>query len=975
MWCRGRRWLLLCALLVSCARPGEQDPGGAAGGEDGPGGLTASLFRTLPPSESGIDFVSPIDESHPRRALYASGYACGGVAVGDFDGDGRPDLFFTGGPVPNALYLQDRGGGPLRFSRQVGCGAESPETWAAGAAVVDIEGDGDLDIYVANYDAPNQLFVNRGAGPDGGVRFADAAAAFGLDFSGASYMPAFNDYDLDGDLDLFLLTNRFTLEAGWPDRVPGRLSGGEIVVEEEWERYFEGRRMADGKHKLDEAGMPDLLFRNEGPDASGQVRFADVTRQAGIAGRTFGLSSVWFDYNHDGLPDIYVASDYAVPDQLWRNNGDGTFTDVHTEVMPYCSWSSMGSALADMDGNGLVDLMVADMGGSTHFKAKLNAGILTDERRHFFTEVWPRQTMRNVLLLDSGQGKFCEAAEMAGLANTDWTWNLKSGDFDNDGRVDLFVTNGLARNFGHSDVPFSRADRVGVSDWDHYRHLPPERDTNRAFRNLGDLEFDEVGKVWGLDHLGMTFGAATADLDLDGDLDLVTCSLDEPVQVLVNQGEDNHGLLLQLHGDAGNRRGIGAKVTVESGSTGRQVRLVQPATGLLAFDCTRIHFGLGADAAADRVIVDWPDGTRQVAGPLPAGTLHRIEKAGAAREPAPPEPDEPLFAASRRGPQFNHRENGLDDYDDFAIQPLLPWRMSRLGPALAWGDADGDGDDDLFTGGARYQAGALHLNRGDGTFEVVDGPWQDDAGVEDMGVLWVDADRDRDLDLIVASGTAESFEGGSAQRDRLYINRGNAVFVRAGEGALPPLKVSSGPVAAADFDRDGDLDVFIGGRCTPGRYPLVPRSRLLRNDGTPGAPAFVDVTAATCPGLARPGMVTGATWADLDNDGWPDLALSIDYGPIKVFRNEAGEMRDVSGGAGTSVRSGWWHSVTAADVNGDGLIDLVCGNIGLNTKYGKLDSGKTVSIYYGEMDDSGVPRIVESKRKKSKYELPVRGKG
>lgn len=921
------------------------------------------LFEKLESKESGVDFTNPIDDTHPLHHLFATGYAAGSVTVADFDGDSKPDLFFTGGPVANALYLQSGESGRLAFTRAT-CGVESPTNWGAGAAAIDVDGDRDLDLYVCNYDRPNELFMNLGKDTDGALRFEEKAEAYGLGFSGASLIPNFADYDRDGDLDLFLLTSQFILENGRPQRVPAKVIFDEIIIEPEWQRYFVGVRYPDGSYKIDLTGAPDRLFRNDG-----EKGFVDVTEDSGIEGGTFGLSTAWLDYDHDGWSDLYVASDFETPDKLWRNAGDGTFTEVLAEVMPYCSWASMGLGIADFDGNGLLDLIVADMGGSTHFKSKIGMGVLNDHRRNLLINGSPRQTMRNCLLLDSGVGRFHEAAFMAGLSKTDWTWSCKAGDFDNDGKVDVFFTNGMSRNFSDADHDYGPQQWIGVSEWDHYKGLPPYRDTNRAFRNRGDLDFENTSASWGLDHPGMSFGAAMADLDLDGDLDLVTCNLDEEVQILRNRQSGGHGLLIQLQGEKGNHQGIGAKVTVKSKSVGSQVRSLQPSAGFLSYDSSLLHFGIGADEVADIVTIHWPDGKVQVLKNLEVGKTHVIQKEGSSFADKDGSKPEKMFQMTDSGPDFSHLENSFEDYDDFRRQPLLPIRLSRDGPAMAWAGVDGDGDDDAFFGGARHQAGEFHLNEGGGKFRKVQGPWSADARCEDMGILWFDVDQDGDLDLFVASGGPESFKGASALADRLYLNEGELTFTKAVERTIPSFGQASSSVSAADYDRDGDLDLFIGTRCDPNRYPRTPESRLLRNDGG----KFTDVTTAVSEALRKPGMVTSSCWSDLNNDQWPDLVLAIDYGAVQVFLNEEGKLRALGG---LGERSGWWNSVATADLDGDGRMDIIAGNTGLNTKYGKLEPGKTVEIFYGEMDDSGIPRIVEAKVDKERPEpLPVRGRG
>lgn len=929
---------------------------------------TETLFATLSPEQSGVDFTNPIDDTHPKNFLYASVFATGSVTVADFNGDSRPDLFFCGGPVPNALYLQTGTDGKLHFTK-ITCGVESPDRWSSGASAVDIDSDGDLDLYVCHYDEPNRLFINQGMEDDGKLSFTEEAENFGLNISDASLTPAFADFDRDGDLDLFLLTNQFILEKGRPPYMPARLVNGEIVIEKEWQRYFVGSVSPDGSHKLDLSGSPDRLYRNDGKDG-----FADVTKSSGIEGRTFGLSTAWIDFDHDGWLDIYVASDFETPDRIWRNNQDGTFREVSSQVVPYCSWSSMGLGVSDFDNNGLLDLLVADMGGSTHFKSKIGMGVLDDARRHLLTFGIPQQTMRNCLFLDTGMGRFREAAYLTGLAKTDWTWSCKAGDFDNDGRVDVFFTNGIARNFANSDLVYGPVESMGVSEWDYYKHLPPYKETNRAFQNQGDLKFKNRSSDWGLDHLGMSYGAATADLDLDGDLDLITCNLDEPVQVLRNIQKENHGLLIELSGPKENPRGIGAQVRLTLNDKGTQTRAIQPAAGCLSFDSTRIHFGLGKKKSAKLVTITWPDGSEQIVHNLESGKLHLIKKES--KPGSTPDLDASMFQPSKKGPRFTHRENSFEDFDEFRLQPLLPIRLSRSGGGMAWSDIDGDGDQDVYLGGANQQSGELHLNEGKGTFRKIEGPWSQDEESEDTGIVWLDADRDGDLDLFVASGGPEFSNRSRKLSDRLYLNNGDLTFVKAGKEIIPSFGRSSSSVSAADFDRDGDLDLFIGSRSIPGQYPRIPASRLLRNDGVDGSAKFTDVTKESADQLQHPGMITSSCWSDLDDNGWPDLILAVDYGPVRVFLNDEGKLRESTAVCGLEGKLGWWNSVTSADLDGDGRLDLIVGNDGLNTKYGRLSETNTVGIYYGEMDDSGIPRIIETKFSKERPEpLPVRGKG
>lgn len=476
------------------------------------GSNNETLFHRLDADETGIPFSNRIKPDHPLKHLYATEKVCGGVAVGDLDGDGRPDLFFTNGPEQNRLFLQT---GNLTFTdHTTAAGVDGDGRWSAGAALAD------LDIYLANYAAPNQLYLNRGD-----ATFEEKAAAFGLDYVSASHMPTFCDYDRDGDLDLYLLTNRFHSPTGKPksedvlrfkivDGV-GRISFDPPEVGNYFAPYQAGSR-DDGRpvFKIQKVAQPDVLFRNDGG------RFTNVSREAGIAGTGFGLSATWWDFNQDGWPDLWVGNDFDDPDRVYRNNGDGTFTDVVKTIAPHITWFSMGADFADLNSDARPDFLIADMSGTNHFKQKTNMGSM-GAKAEFLRNADPQQYMRNALFLNTGTERFMEGAFLTGLANSDWTWTVKLSDLDCDGRPDVFFTNGMSKNFNESDNEAVLA-RPGESEWDrHVRAGTAElREQNLAFRNLGNLTFEDVSEAWGLDHVGMSFGTAHADLDRDGDLDL-----------------------------------------------------------------------------------------------------------------------------------------------------------------------------------------------------------------------------------------------------------------------------------------------------------------------------------------------------------------------------------------------------------------------------------------------------------------------
>ena len=913
----------------------------------------AGRFTLLPPEQTGLHFVNPIDTNHPLKRLYHSGAACGGVAIGDVDGDGWPDVFLTSGPRGNKLFRQVEAFVFEDITATAGVAADG--AWCSGAAMVDIEGDGDLDIYVCCYDSPNRLYINDGHG-----KFTEGAKAAGLDIVDASLTATFCDYDGDGHLDVFVLTNRYYREGGRPQQPPIGSRNGRPYILPEYEKYFALMQVGPQRYIANITGRADRLLRNRGDGT-----FEDVTKQAGIDGAHHGLSAIWFDYDDDARPDLYVANDFNDPDRLYHNNGDGTFTDVIERTMPHTTGVSMGSDFGDVNNDGHLDLLVADMSATTHFKQKIMMGDMSDNRWLMET-LRPPQMMRNALLINTGTGRFMEAAYLAGLAKTDWTWSVKLADLDNDGRVDAFFTNGAARNFNHSDHAPQQQQLLGHTVFELYEDQPPLRERNLAFRNLGDLRFENVGKSWGLDHLGMSYAAAHGDLDGDGDLDLVVCNLDEPVSVYRNDVAQGHRIVVRLVGAGANTYGIGATVRIEAGGQ-TQVRQLTPVTGFLASNQPLVHFGLGSHKTIDRLSVRWPFGALQTFESLSADREYTISQDEAS--PSPPTVDAPpetIYRASDLLQLVAHRETR---YDDFRRQPLLPSKLSQLGPPMAWGDVDGDGDDDLYVGAAAGDSAGIVFNENGQRFRLGNlHPFNQHAGHEDMGALFFDADSDGDADLYVVSGGVECEPGANTLRDRLYLNDGRGEFTTAPEGALPDLRDSGGVVAACDFDRDGDLDLFVGGRSVPGRYPLAPASRLLVNDGG----KFSDATQRLAPGLLKTGMVTGALWSDADGDGWPDLLLTHEWGPVKLFHNEGGRLVDRTQAAALGNRLGWWNGIAGGDVDNDGDLDYVVTNFGLNTKY-HATLQRPALLYYGDFDRNGRMRIVEAEYENQTL-FPVRGK-
>jgi enediyne biosynthesis protein E4 len=910
---------------------------------------TPTLFEILPAARTGIDFAYRWNEAPRYERLFNSSVVGGGVAVGDYDGDGLADLCLT---RPAGGYQLYRNLGDCRFTNvTVQAGLRDEAVWSTGSSFADLDGDGRLDLYICCYDGPNRLYLNRGDGT-----FVEQAKAFGLDYNGASVMMAFGDYDRDGWLDAYLLTAGLIPSSSQRFRV--KFVDGRPVVPEELQEFWQLFYLPGERASLAEAGQFDHLFHNNGDGT-----FQEVSKAAGITGCSFGNAVLWWDYNADGWPDLYVANDYFGPDHVYRNNGNGTFTDVTSQLLPHTPWTSMGADAADLNNDGLIDLIASDMSGTTHFKRMIDM-IDTEKSGWFLDFPEPRQYMRNALFYNTGKDQFLEAAFLTGMADTDWTWSILLGDLDNDGRVDVFVPNGMTRDWMDTDLAM-KAQALPPAEFARFWRAQPVRDdVNLAFQNLGDYQFRSIGQAWGLDQRGPSFGAALADLDNDGDLDLVVNNFDAPVRIHRNSSRDHHRIKIRLRGHERNRFGVGATIRLESAS-GRQMRYLSLAHGFMAAGEAVAHFGLGQDSRITQLTVEWPDGTPSVFRDLPSDQTYTIT-APVKLSPATQVAAKPatLFTRSSALPNARHTEAATDGW---ARQSLLPWRLSQLSPGLAWGDANNDGHDDVYLGGSLSKPGGLFLSGGKGQFQL-GAPLVSPSPIAEMAPLFFDADSNGSLDLLVVSGGVECEPEAEMLRDRLYLNDGQGRFSLAPDGVLPDLRDSGSTAVAADFDRDGDLDLFIGGRSIPGKYPLTPSSRLLVNDQG----RFVDRTDSLAVGLRQSGLVTSAIWSDVDADGWLDLLVACEWGPVRLFRNAQGQLAERTREAGLAEHLGWWTSLVAGDIDRDGDIDYVAGNLGLNTRY-QPSPAQPCLLHYGDFAGQGHPEIIEAVATPDGL-LPVRGK-
>ncbi len=932
-----------------------------------------SMFTQLDATQTGIDFENRIDWDNARKHLYMHSYAGGGVCIGDYDNDGRPDLYLTSQIKSDRLYRQT---GDMVFEDVTDkAGVNLGTAWGTGATFLDFDNDGDLDLYVCNYDAPNLLYVNQGNGT-----FVESAKKVGVDFRGASVMAAVADYDNDGYVDIYLLTNRMYPGAAADQPRMQRDGAGHVTLAPGQEEMFaEQVRHINGQDQrfVIKAGQRDCLYHNNGDGT-----FTEVGEQAGITGNHPGLSATWWDYDNDGDSDLYVGNDFWDPDHWYRNNGDGAFTDIIEQTVPYSPWFSMGADFGDINGDGRMDFLAADMSARTHFMSKLWMGDMGDSR-WFLLSAEPRQYMHNMLYLNTATPRFMEIGYLAGLASTDWTWSVLFNDLDNDGAIDFFATNGTTNQSFDPDLTRKlqslevEMDKIGVRDpmqrweaqWNAYRKVPPIRERNAVFRNDWEYHFTDVGQEWGLNQETLSYGAAMADFDRDGDLDLVVCNVDEPVGIYRNDSTNGHRILVSLRGTRDNRFGIGARIDAYGLQRG-QMHQVYPAHGFESATEPVTHLALGDDEWITHLTVTWPDGTEQTFQRLATDRWYTITQPTAPAKPAVEQEVTPQFVALDPSSGFKTGAMPERDFDEYKTQPLLPALLSHNGPGMAWGDADGDGDDDCFVGAPAGQVGQLLLDDGNGHFtKAPDGPWADDRESEDMGVLWIDVDSDGDLDLIVASGSVEWPQGDPALRDRPYLNDGSGHFTHAAPDALPDVATSTSCIVAADYDRDGDLDLFVGGRTVPGNYPLAPPSRLLRNDGG----TFTDVTQTDAPGLVDAGMVTSAVWSDANDDGLIDLLIACEYGPIHYWQNTGDKLVERTADAGLADLTGWWNSITSGDFDGDGDMDYLVLNAGLNTKYKTATPEKPAMIYYADFDGNGQYDIVEAKTGNEQVLLPVRG--
>ncbi len=907
--------------------------------------VSGSHFELLSPEQSGIDFNNLIKEDEEfNHLVWESVFYGGGVAVGDLNNDGLSDLYFTGNQVDDAIYLNK---GNLQFE-EVSQKAEIPQKsgWSTGVTMVDINADGWLDIYICKSGwkldnenielRKNQLLINNQD-----MTFTDKASEYGLDDSAHSTQASFFDYDQDGDLDLYLMnmpSNNFKQKMAYieNEKIPYQFS--------------------------------DKLYEN-----IGQNKFKDRTKKAGIENYAFGLGMITTDINWDGWIDIYVACDYEQPDKTYINNKDGTFTDRSNYYFKHTSYSSMGCDVADINNDVFPDVAVLDMQAADHIRSKTNMRAMN--AKNFWQNVekgYGFQYMSNTLQLNTGMGFFSEIGQLAGISNTDWSWSILMADFDNDAHKDIFVSNGVNRDMRNSDLVdkmknISAANRKKTDMLNLAKSFPSERLPNYLFKNNDDLSFENKAEKWGLSSPGFSYGAAYEDLDQDGDLDLIVCNSNQYAQIFKNKNpKNNNWLQVSLKGANSNLNALGSKVIIYYGEH-KQYQELTLTRGYQSSIAPNIHFGLGKINQLDSLIAIFPNNRKSVLKNVKANQkLLLTEKDALLPLVGVPLEHPPYITDITRqsGIDFKHQENR---FDDFSREILLPHMQSRNGPNICTGDVDGDQREDFYVGGASGQAGQLYSQMADGTFRAKpQTAWEKDKDSEDIGCVLVDIDGDKDLDLYVVSGGGEHPTGHNLLQDRLYINDGNGNFQKVDQ--IPSSANNGSCVRAADFDKDGDIDIFIGGNVIPGKYPQGDKSVLLVNtNGT-----FKDGTDTYAPELSGLGIVTDAIWSDYDKDGYMDLIVVGEWSAPEFFHNQKGKLINVSSQVLSEDLTGWWHHINPTDIDNDGDIDFVIGNMGLNNKY-HPNADKPLYIYSKDFDNNNTNDVVLAKKSASGT-VPVRGR-
>jgi hypothetical protein len=903
-------------------------------------------FTRLDASKTGIDFANTITERDTQNIMDMEFvYNGGGVAVGDVNGDGLEDVFFSANQEENRLYLNE---GNLHFkdiTEAAGVRKKNQYQWSSGINILDVNLDGKLDIYVCNSISPdpeqrrNMLFINQGNDAAGIPKFVESGKEYGLDDPSHSAHAQFFDCDNDGDLDCFIGVN--FIDHQYPNRFVNRLSDGT-------------------------APTRDVLLRNDWNDSLQHPVFTDISLKAGIVWSGYSHSTIICDFNEDGWQDIYVCNDYLSNDLLYINNRNGTFTNRIAEILKHQSMSAMGSDLGDIDNDGRPDFVTTEMQPWYNKRKKLFQGgtsyqvYLFNEQYHYEYQYTRNVLQRNAGIdPETGLPRFGDIGLLAGVQETDWSWSPLLADFDNDGFRDLYVTNGFPRDVtDHDFAEFRKTIAASLTSKQELHDMIPQvKSSNFMFRNRGDLTFEDVSKNWGLDIPSFTNGAAYCDLDNDGDLDMITNNIDDPAFVLRNNANPNdkknaesgHYLRVKLKGSPKNPDAFGAKATAYAGGQAYTAFLISGRAYLSKSENT-LHFGLGKAATVDSLLVFWPDGRRSVLQKTGINQTIQVDYSSTNTLALTAAANPPLFknVTATTGLHYKDEEN---DFIDFNYQRTLPHKFSQYGPAFCVGDANGDGLEDVFITGSGEYPETWFWQQPNGGFKTEKVQYKKAGNIkeEDSGALLFDADGDGDNDLYIVRGSGQFPEGDSVYQDVLCVNNGQGKF-SVSPDALPLIRANGSCVKAADYDGDGDLDLFVGSRVLPRAYPFPDRCFLLRNDsGGKDQPRFSDVTEATCPALLKPGMISDAIWTDFNGDGAPDLILAGEFMPLKFFANKNNRLEDITDQTGLANYSGWWSSLAGADLDNDGDMDYIAGNFGENL-YFQCTSKEPIRVYGKDFD-------------------------
>lgn len=898
------------------------------------------VFELVPETYSTVHFKNTVEETLYFNFLnYSYIYNGGGVAVGDINNDGLEDIYFSSNQGTNALYLNK---GDFIFEDITAkAGVTDTDGWSTGVSVIDINADGWLDIYVCKSGSlqddtkrKNKLYINQKDGT-----FLEQASQYGLASTAFSTQAYYLDFDKDGDIDIYLVNHR-------PD--------------------FNNNVTIDPKIQTDyHPNSTDQLFENK------DGKYIDTTQKAGVLNKAWGLSASIGDFNNDNWPDIYVANDFLEPDFLYINNQDGTFTNTILNTLDHISANSMGSDYADINNDLKPDLIVLDMAAEDHKRSKENMATMSTENFNLLVDAgYHHQYMSNMLQLNLGNGVYSEIGQLAEIAKTDWSWAPVLADFNNDGYNDLFVTNGILHDLSNQDfrnrMKTNIVNRKKVTLEEAIHMMPSAKLNNKMFVNNKDLTFAPVTEQWGLEQKVNSNGVAYADFDNDGDLDLVLNNQMDTASIYKNNQEDTNYISIKLLGGDKNPDAIGANVKVYTKDT-QQSRDLYTVRGFQSSVTQRLHFGLGNITTIDSILVEWPQGKSTTLKDIESNqllTIHEKESNLNVKTDKKEKEIALLIDAAKFGIDYKNNEQEFEDYN---LQLLLPQKQSEKGKALVVGDVNNDGKDDFFVGNAKGAPSALYIQNNDGSFRASSTlVFQQDKEFEDNQALFFDMDQDGDQDLYVASGSYEDKENSNWLLDRIYENDGKGNFTKS--KVLPDIKSVSTTVTISDFDKDGDLDLFVGGGVQPGKYPLSYPSYFLKNESG----KFIEVTKEISSGTEELQMVNDAIFSDYDKDGDEDLLIVGEWMPITILDNNNGKFTKKESEV-LQHTSGWYFTIKATDIDKDGDTDYVLGNIGENTKYHPKKE-KPLHIYAKDFDNNNSLDIILSKESKTGLLLPVRGK-